>query len=345
MVSLSGELPWLRTSGSRITSIAGDPILLRGVNLLGLDSAEPHPQRGFAAGAGITPEAIETMLSWGVNVIRVAINRARVLDGAGGLSDQDYLNDLDQIIQQAAQGGAYTLLSLRRLDDENVFGTRPGPDGRPISNFIAPQPGFEHFDMWRILGERYALEPAVLYDLYTAPHAPLSDDTSGIESSWDLWTLWVEMSVADLRRVHPGALCFVSGLAGGTDLSGFPLLGTANRPIPNLVYTTHLYPREANPWPAMRALARTHPLFVTEWGGQPLETSWGERAAQMMRASGIGWTAAHWNAEPSLTTILRNQLVPSTFGALVRRALALEGEILAATQPAEPYPISALSFF
>jgi hypothetical protein len=199
--------------------------------------------------------------------------------------------------------------------------------------------------MWRILGERYAQEPAVLFDLYTAPHAPLADDTSGIESRWDLWTLWVEMSVADLRRVHPGALCFVSGLMDGTDLSGFPLLGTANRPIPNLVYTAHLYPREANPWQAIQALARAHPLLVTEWGGQALDTSWGEHAAQLMRGSGIGWTAAHWNAVPALTTIVNNRLQPSTFGALVRRALAIEGEIMAVTQSTEPNILPTLSFF
>ena len=199
--------------------------------------------------------------------------------------------------------------------------------------------------MWRILGERYAQEPAVLFDLYTAPHPPLPDDMSGIESNWDLWTLWVEMSVADLRRVHPGALCFVSGLNGGTDLSGFPLLGTANRPIPNLVYTAHLYPREENPWQAIQALARAHPLLVTEWGGQALDTSWGERTGQLLRGSGIGWTAAHWNAEPTLTRIVNDRLQPSTFGAVVRRALALEGEIMAVTQPAESNLFPTLSIF
>ena len=340
---LSAGLPWLRASGNLVTNISGDPILLRGVNLLGFDSTRPDPELGFATGAGITPETIDTILSWGANVIRVAINRERVLSGTHGLSSQDYLSDLDGIIQRAAQGGAYTLLSLRRLDDTSVFGTRSGPSGQPRPNFIAPQPGFEHFEMWRLLGERYEQEPAVLFDLYTAPQAPLPDDTSGIESNWDLWTLWVEMSVADLRRVHPGALCFVSGLDGGTDLSGFPLLGTANRPIPNLVYTAHLYPRESNPWQAIQALARAHPLLVTEWGGQAMDASWGERAAQLLRGSGIGWTAAHWNAEPALTKIVNNRLQPSTFGALVRRALALEGEIMAVTQPAETNILPTLS--
>jgi hypothetical protein len=95
---LSAGLPWLRASGNLITNITGDPILLRGVNLLGMDSAAPVPERGFAAGAGITPEVIDAILSWGINVIRVAINRERVLSGAGSLSSQDYLNDLYGII-------------------------------------------------------------------------------------------------------------------------------------------------------------------------------------------------------------------------------------------------------
>ncbi len=342
---LSGSLPWLRATGNRITTISGDPVLLRGVNLLGMDSAPPDPRRGFAAGAGITPQVIEAALSWGTRVIRLAINRGRVLEGAGGLPASAYLEDLDELIRLAAQGGAYTLLSLRRLDETSAFGSLPAPGGGSMPNRLAPQPGFEHFELWRILAGRYALEPAVLYDLYAAPHPPLPGDESGIESNWDLWTLWVQMSVADIRRVNPGALCFVCGLDWGADLSGFPVLGTAGRPIPNLVYAGRLFPRQPSPWPAMQALGRAHPLFITEWGGQRLDTSWGERTAQLLRAGGIGWAAAHWNAEPSLTRTVRERMYPSTFGALVQRALALEGETLAATLPAEPDTLPTLSVF
>jgi hypothetical protein len=116
------------------------------------------------------------------------------------------------------------------LDDVTVFGTRPGPGGERLPNFIAPMPDYDSIGMWRVLGERYASEPAVLFDLYTAPHPPLEDDLSGFTSDWDLWTLWVQVIAADLRRLHPRALIFVSGLVDGT---GWAVSHSARLAIPN----------------------------------------------------------------------------------------------------------------
>lgn len=337
---LSGALPWLRATGSRIATPGGEPVVLRGVNLLGLDAAGPHPERGFAAGAGISEATVDAALGWGGNVIRLAINRDRVLNGYGRFGPWEYLADLDRVIERAASRGAYTLLSLRRLDDFTVFGTRPGPDGAESLNFIAPQPDYDTIGMWRILGERYADEPAVLFDLFTSPHAALGDDLTGFDTDWPLWSFWVRLMVADLRRVHPRALCFVSGLDWATDLSGLPVIGTGGRPIPNLVYAAHLTPRQGGLKPPALALARKHPLFVSEWGGGPADTAWGERMARTFRAEGFGWTAAHWNAEPLLARTVGGRVLPTPFGAVVRRALAMPDERVEEMAPGrEPLPV------
>lgn len=320
--TMSGALPWLRTNGNRIVTLAGAPITLRGISLLGLDSSPPDPVRGFAAGAGITEATLATLLDWGGNVIRLAINRNRVLYGSAGWSAWDYLAELDWIIQTAANRGAYTLLSLRRLDDESVFGTFEGD--KP--NVIAPQPDYDTIGMWRLLGERYADEPAVLFDLYTSPHGALPDDLTGFDTDWIRWTAWVQMMVADLRRMHPRALCFVSGLDWGADLSGFPVAGTGGEPIPNLVYTAHLVPRGNQPWPTLRALAQRYPVFVSEWGDQQATITWGEQTATLLRATGIGWSAAHWNGAAPLVRTVNGQALPTGFGAVVQRALALTTE-------------------
>ncbi len=324
--AISGSLPWLVVNGNQIVNLDCNPVRLRGVSLLGLDSAPPDPERGFAAGATITEAMIDTILGWGANVIRVAINHQRVLNGLGAWSGWDYLADLDWIIRRAAEGGAYTMLSLRRLDESTVFGTLPAANGERITNFIAPQPDYDTVGMWRLLGERYADEPAVLFDLYTSPHGALEDDLTGFDTDWDLWTLWVRLMVAETRLQHPRALCFVSGLNWATDLSGFPVIGTEGQPIPNLVYAAHFYPRRDNPLTAMRALARSHPVFVTEWGGGQAEVSWGERTALALREAGAGWTAAHWNADPPLARAADHRIAPTPFGMVVRRALALTGE-------------------
>lgn len=320
--TMSGALPWLRTNGNRIVTLAGAPITLRGISLLGLDSSSPDPVRGFAAGAGITEATLATLLDWGGNVIRLAINRNRVLYGSAGWSAWDYLAELDWIIQTAANRGAYTLLSLRRLDDESVFGTLDGD--KP--NVIAPQPDYDTIGMWRLLGERYADEPAVLFDLYTSPHGALPDDLTGFDTDWIRWTAWVQMMVADLRRMHPRALCFVSGLDWGADLSRFPVAGTGGEPIPNLVYTAHLVPGGNQPWPTLRALVQRYPVFVSEWGDQQATITWGEQTAALLCATGIGWSAAHWNGAAPLVRTVNGQALPTGFGAVVQRALALTTE-------------------
>jgi hypothetical protein len=348
--TLSGALPWLCTTGNQITTADGQPVLLRGVNLLGLDSADPDATEGFAAGAGLSATVIAEMLDWGSTVLRVAINGRRVLRGSGAWSAWDYLTDLDRIVAQAAAGGAFTLLSLRRLDEETTFGTLPGPDGERAPNLIAPHPDYDAVGIWRLLGERYADEPAVLYDLYTAPHAPLLDDLTGFTTDWDLWTLWVQWMTAELRRVHPRALCFVSGQAGGTDLSGFPVLGTAGRPIPNLVYALHLAADRSplgrrDPWPALRALASRHPLFVTEWRAGADDVRWAEWTELALRAAGIGWTAAHLTDEPPLVraAVPGGRGTSTRFGAVVRRALADAARPTPPPWPALPAPLAALS--
>lgn len=327
--ALSGSLPWLQVRGHRLVTVAGDAIILRGLSLLGLESAPPDPDRGFAAGAGMTEGMLNAALDWGATVLRLAINRDRVLAGSAGWSPWDYLSDLDGIIRHAANRGAYSLLSLRRLDEGSVFGTTA--DG--TANYIAPRPDYDTIGMWRLLGERYAEEPAVLFDLYTAPHAALADDLSGFDTDWIRWTLWVQMMVAELRRVHPRAVCFVCGPDWGTDVSGFPVIGTGGDPIPNLVYAVHLVPTRQNPWTTVQALARRHPVFVTEWQGDEVHVTWGEQMAITLGAAGVGWTAAHWNGDTPLIRTVGRQQVPTSFGTVVRRALATAASPRIAAQP------------
>lgn len=131
--------------------------------------------------------------------------------------------------------------------------------------------------------------------------------------------------VADLRQGHPRALCFVSGLDWGADLSGFPVIGTDGEAIGDLVYTAHIYPQRPVSLAVIQALSRKHPLFVTEWGGEASNLGWGERIARALRSVGVGWTAAHWNAEPVLVQSRGQQLLPTRFGSVVYRELALEG--------------------
>jgi Cellulase (glycosyl hydrolase family 5) len=319
-------------AGNQVVTLEDEPLTLRGVNLPGLDAQVPDETGGFRAGAGLTDAVLDTLCGWGANLVRVAVNRSRVLDGYGSFSPWDYVDELDRIVAAASARGAYTMLSLRRLDETAVFGTVPG-DGERALNQTAPQPDYDTIGMWRLLGEHYGDEPAVLFDLYTSPRPALPDDLSGMHSDWDLWTLWARLAVAELRREHPRALCVVSGHEAGTDLSGLPLEGSTG-PIPNLVYSARMTPKDAPAWQALRTLAARHPVLITEWTANDLDIAWAERTAQGLRADGLGWTAG--GGERSLLRSERSRLEPTRFGAVVQRALAVTGERV-------PTPARALS--
>jgi hypothetical protein len=317
--SLSGDLPWLRVSGNSLTSLEGAPVILHGVSLLEL---EKQPSAVPASSASAS--RVDAILAWKPSVIRLAITRTRVLQSSAGSNGLEYLEELDQVVAQAAATGTYTMLSLRRLDDDTAFGTTIDASGDATPNFLAPQPDYDAIGMWRILGSRYADEPAVLFDLYSTPHPALPDDLTGMYSEWELWLLWTRLAIADLRRVHQRALCFVAGLDWATDLSGFPLLGTDEQPIANLVYAVHMHPRRLVDMPRLRALARKHPVFVTEWSAADTEVGWSERTATLLQSERIGWTAAHWTGDtPLCTTGHRGEPVPTRFGSVVRRSLAM----------------------
>lgn len=304
---LSGSLPWLRVTGSRLTNLEGTPILLRGVSLLGLHRAPSEPAEEAPTGVGVDDSAIDAILDWGANIIRVSIHRERLLHATAGL------RELDPIIRRAAAGGAYTMLSV---------GPRHQSTGALPGDSIASR-------LWSVLGEYYAAEPAVLFHLTNPGSAATS-------SEGERWRTRVRLIVAELRRVHPAALCFVSGLDDGADISGFPVTGTGGAPIPNLVYTLRLFPALGGLSPALRSLARRHPVFVAEWGGGPTDLGWGTRIAQLLRAEAIGWTAAHWNAEPRLAVARCGRIEPTLFGALIRHALAISGERLDVRLPVLP---------
>ena len=311
--ALSGLLPWLRVDGTRIVTIAGHPVTLRGVNVAGL--GPPACGHDLAAG-GMDEPGLEALVELGVGTVRVPIDRDRLLVGAGEWSALDHLVELDRIVEQVASSGAYTVLSLRTLGD-TTFGTLPDGSGGRVPNSLAPQPDYDCIGLWRALGQRYADEPAVLFDLFAAPHAALPDDLTGMDADWDRWSLWVRLAVAELHRTHPRAVCLVTGLDWGTDLDGFPILGTANEPVPNLVYAATI--SADRPEPPLRALARRLPVLVTELDAPA--TAIAARAAGLA-ALGIGWIATARPDRPFVVPGPGGRIDPSVLGSSIRRAIA-----------------------
>jgi hypothetical protein len=290
------------------------------LNRSGLEYSDPDEQ-GFLSGAGICRAEIQTIVKdWGCNIVRLPFNQDFVLRGRNGLSGEQYRQALDQVIAWNAMFGAYTLLDLQWLDAERIYGGN--------RNFVAPLPNLESVTLWTALAERYEDEPAVLYDIFTEPHDRLADDPYPLNNADGttyppgqftvtvaMWQPWARKLAGAIRGGNPQSLIFISGVNWGYDLGGMPTN------LPNVVYSTHVYPNKGTDWAAAFGnLAETEPVFVAEFGGQdtPGDLDFVSKLITYLEQREIGWIAWSWFNEPFLVT----RYAPTQFGALVRRQLA-----------------------
>jgi endoglucanase len=331
---LSHNLPEMVTSGNRIfRADTNQPVLLRGVNRSGLEYTEPS-DAGFLAAAEFTVDEVrEIVQSWGSNIVRVPFNQDWALRGRGTHSAEEYLASLDQVISWNAALGAYTLLDLQWLDAETVYGHTTDQNGAKQDNHVAPTPNANTILLWRTLALRYRDEPAVVFDLLNEPHDPLDDDFYPIhkigsdgsveESNGDCvaaeqWLPWATRLVAEVRSIRPTGLIFVGGTDWAFDLRGIRVNA------PNIVYSAHIYSNRAtDTWGNALGSSNSVPVFVGEWGGTDGDLDFGHNLANLLRQSGLGWTAWSWVNYPQLIQSPRAPTYrPTAFGYLVRNELS-----------------------
>lgn len=313
----------LSTFGNRIIDAAtGATVLLRGVNRSGLEYSEPD-EDGFVSAAGMSRYEVRYLVrDWKCNIIRLPFNQDWVLNGRGGRSGEDYLRDIDRVIDWASTYGAYTMLDLQWLDADTPFGS-----GR---QFVPPLPNADSPRMWSLLARRYARNAFVLYDILNEPHDRLPDDPHPLPRhdggfypahqrrvTMAEWQPWARVLIQAVRAEAPQALIFVSGTNWGYDLRGFPMAD-----VPNLVYSTHVYRNKGTTrgeWAdAFGRLSLTQPVFAGEWGGGDGDVEWGRRLAEYFEELGIGWTAWSWSNEPFVV----QRYSATRFGGVVKTVLS-----------------------
>jgi hypothetical protein len=330
---LSGTLPWLRADGNRLVNEAGDVVVLRGVVRSGMESRERNGldptgvQRVTTREvAGIDqPEIRELTREWRANVIRLPLNQEWILTRV------DYIANLDRLIDWAAAEGAYTLLAIELLDPRRVFGTAGGQPNR-----LPPLPEENTVRALRVLAQRYRNEPAVLYQLFGAPHEALPDDNEFLfqrpanEAGWlNIWHSWVRRLEGAIHRDHPRAVVLVPGWNWGLTLRSYPVPAVGG----NVVYSARVQRSGAPTAPAdfdfnfgFERLRRLHPVLIGEWGGDTPALTWGNALERYARVRHrfengawpgfAGWTVGSWGGDPSL--VERGQGQRTTGGVTVR---------------------------
>lgn len=298
----------------------GRRILLRGVNRSGLEYTEPANWPVISA-----PEIAHWTQDWGANILRIPFNQDWALHGRVLAAAEDYLTQIDAVIDHAARNGAYTLLDLQWLDADRPFG--------PNRQFVAPLPNPETHILWTTLARRYGANPAVMFDLFNEPHDralydpyPLYRPDASLyrpdaslyppgfrRVSMTEWQPWAEFLIDTIRALAPDTLLFVSGVNWAYDLRGFPL------DRQGLVYSTHVYRNKGYDWfGAFGRLASYAPVFAGEFGGTGADIAWGRELLDYFDEINIGWTAWSVSDDPRLAN---DDWTPTPFGELVRERL------------------------
>jgi Cellulase (glycosyl hydrolase family 5) len=295
----SESLSWLGTAAQRIVDQQGKTVHLRGVNVAGLDAVSSA--RTIAIELALDERNLSVLTGlWGINVVRLPFYAATLLGGNESLSASEFLAGLDDLVGSISESGAFTLLAMK------------APGTGPVSAL----PGREAITCWQLLGSRYQQEPGVLFEVYS-PRSSLPED----------WLHAAHHLVGAIRREHPGSLCFVGGVGGGSSLNGLPLRFVTGEPVHNVVntvrFTAQRAPMEFDP--AFAAFVRTHPVAVTEWIHSGLDLGQAsELGVRLFSRYGLSWVACHWNAEPRLVEdAARHRFGETRFGMIARRALTV----------------------
>jgi endoglycosylceramidase len=103
-------LPWLHSNGDVILDSSGRQVLLRGMNVTGLEEAQD-----MKPGPVPTAASFAEMEADGFDVIRLPINWSRLEPHPGKFSNS-YLDEIRSVVNDAARHGIYTILDLHNID-------------------------------------------------------------------------------------------------------------------------------------------------------------------------------------------------------------------------------------
>jgi endoglucanase len=320
------QLP-LSTTGARIVDKTGTPVLLRGVNWFGMETAIHVPY-------GLLYRDYKQMLaqikSLGYNVIRLpysvqALSSSNIsevnfsLGSNTDLQGKTPLEVMDLIVQEAGRQGLMILLDSHRLDDNRIPELWYG-DGFSEADWIAT---------WTALANRYKNQPNVIgADLKNEPHGQASWGTGNQATDW---RLAAERAGNAIQAINPNWLIVVEGVEknvqGGQQLFhwwGGNLEGVKNYPVrlnvpKKLVYSPHEYgagvfnqPWFSDPTFPNNLLTRWEigfnyiatqgiaPIWIGEFGGRQVDTAskegiWQRKLVDFIKEKNLSFTYWSWN--------------------------------------------------
>ena len=309
-------MKWLQTSGARVVTDDGAPVLLRGVGVGGWLNMENfitgYPATEFSHREAMRKalgqrrydlffdsflthffgaEDASFIASLGLNCVRIPVNYRHWADDARpGEIDPRGFAHLDRAIEACAAAGLYTVIDLHAAPGgQNHYWHSDNPFHRPLF-WQHGQFQDQAIALWEAVASRYCGRPEVAgYNVLNEP----------ADSSATALVDFYRRAVAAIRAVDGRHMVFLDGNRYAREFPGF------GEPLPNAVYAIHQYPApgaaDGGPYPgetagryvdrdvvaaefgSMTGYMREHgvPAWVGEFG--PVYGSGAERDAQRRR--------------------------------------------------------------
>lgn len=254
--------------GDQIVDAKGQPFLLHGAQIETSFNYIKGWEQGKRPTQMLTPALFHTMAQqWHMNALRLPTSNWEYAKFTA-----DYMNQLDQVVQEANQAGLYVILDLH----DNV------KSGSPYTSKDSDVPKAEDATYWKAIAAHFKTNPMVMYDLYNEPQ----------ESSWNEWLngggktsdgasiVGFKDLVAAVRSTGAQQMIVLEpGSSGGgksnQNATGAEEGGWTNFPIsdaiddPNIMYSLHVYQTIVQPASYQAAkwgpLLGKKPLYYGEW--------------------------------------------------------------------------------
>jgi hypothetical protein len=177
-VGISG----LQVRGNVVIDPAGEQVILRGVNRMGLEYSCVTGRGLFDGGAPLDQASVDAMKRWRVNAVRLPLNEHCWLGVAGSPSGETYRQGVERYVNLLVANGMYVLLDLHWSAPAGV--PADGQQAMPNSSYSV--------EFWKSVATRFKDNGAVLFDLFNEP-LPNNNDDDGVEDddrarrSWECW--------------------------------------------------------------------------------------------------------------------------------------------------------------
>jgi endoglucanase len=315
-------MPALHTDGRWILDEHNEKVLLRGVNIPGLewDANESHVLQSFYVAVDL----------WHCNLIRLPLAQDRWYGYGSEQNDTGvrYRAMVDQLVELALDRKIYLWLDLH-WSNGGHWGYTIGQHKMPDQHSLT---------FWKELASRYKNHPAVLFGLYNEPYdiswnnwqngGMINEhyDRGGETADLTYLTVGHQQLVDEIRSTGAENPIIAGGIDWGYDLSGI-LRGYALKGS-NLIYDTHPYPWKNTNWDyRWISVADSLPVIVGEWGDSEENDTYFNRIRQVLIDHSLCWATWCFHASAGPQMLADWDYTPTYFGEIVKEDLETEVRI------------------